>query len=423
MAITETWLKANYKKPRRKIFNKTDRDGLLARVSVAGKITYSFRYYYEGKQTRTDIGTYPLISLKEAREEILRLKKKLEQGHDPKIIRKLERQDIVEAPKLKILFELWYKNYCIDNKKGHFEIKRSFEIHIFPELGCLPARDVSLHHWLALLEPLAKRSPAIAERLLVNTKQLYKWGVKRKLLELNPLADIYAKADLQINKRSTDRVLSEGEIKMVWLAIDGSRITLKNKLFVKLCLIYGCRSGELRQSEKKHFDFKRGVWTVPPENHKLGKSTGKPLVRPIILPIMDYLSQAFELSSGSEFVFTNEGTADMMSNGAPLQIPYNVMQYLRRREGYEMPHFSMHDLRRTARTQFSNLTDFRTAEIMLGHSSGRFVNTYDHYDYLEEQAEAYTKWCKRLFSLVNDDLEPEPANNNNVIRLDKWRRA
>jgi hypothetical protein len=43
---------------------------------------------------------------------------------------------------------------------------------------------------------------------------------------------------------------------MLWLAVDQSRITDKNKLFVKLCLIYACQNSELRLSEKDHFDLK-----------------------------------------------------------------------------------------------------------------------------------------------------------------------
>ncbi|MCP3673854.1 MAG: integrase arm-type DNA-binding domain-containing protein [Gammaproteobacteria bacterium] len=60
-----------------------------------GKITYSLRYYYINKQTRIDLGSYPLLSIKEARVETLRLRKKLEQGYNPKTVRQLERQAII----------------------------------------------------------------------------------------------------------------------------------------------------------------------------------------------------------------------------------------------------------------------------------------------------------------------------------------
>ena len=86
MAITETWLKAQSKKHHPSEFVKADRDGLSVRVSPKGKITYAMRYYYNNSRKRLDLGSYPLMSLKEARSESQRLRKKLEQGHDPKAV-------------------------------------------------------------------------------------------------------------------------------------------------------------------------------------------------------------------------------------------------------------------------------------------------------------------------------------------------
>ena len=48
------------------------------------------------------------------------------------------------------------------------------------------ADKVSLHTWLELLERLAETTPAIAERILVNAKQMLKFAVKRKLIPANP---------------------------------------------------------------------------------------------------------------------------------------------------------------------------------------------------------------------------------------------
>ena len=423
VALTETWLKANFKKPRKSKLVKADRDGLKVRLSPQGKITFMIRYYYDKKRKDLDIGTYPLMSLKEAREETNRLKKKLEQGFDPKVTRQVEKQAIIAAKSLEDLFNIWYETYCIHNKKGHYEIKRSFQIHVFPRIGKLPAEKITLNEWLDILESLAKKTPAIAERILVNAKQMLKFSVKRKLIKVNPLSEIYAKEDLQIQKRSCDRVLNNEEIRMVWIAIDGSRITPKNKLFVKLCLIYGCRNGELRLSRKEDFDFTNNVWTIPPENHKMGKITGKPLLRPITPAIKGYLKEAFSLSCGSKYVFTNDGSNEVMGPRAGLQIPYNIMQYLRRRERYEIPHFSLHDLRRTCRSNLSSITDFHVAEIMLGHSLGKIVQTYDRHDYLQEQAEAYNDWHKRIMGIVDDNIpEPTPINDN-VVAFKPRRRA
>ena len=75
MALTESWLKAQYGKSKTKELVKADRDGLCARVSPKGKVTYSLRYYYNSSRKRIDLGSYPLMSLKEARGEALRLRR------------------------------------------------------------------------------------------------------------------------------------------------------------------------------------------------------------------------------------------------------------------------------------------------------------------------------------------------------------
>lgn len=401
MALTDAWLKANSGKERAKLEEVADRDGLGVRVTPKGKIVFQLRYRYDGTHSRADLGSYPALSLKAARLEAQRLKGELEQGHDPRIVRALEKQAVIKADSVEALFRQWYEAYCKKNKKGHHDVVRSFELHVFPRIGNLPADKVTLHEWLDLLEKHAALRPGIAERILVNAKQMLKWGVKRRLVPSNPLTEIFAKEDLQIKKVAGSRSLSNEEIARVWRAIEGSRTATKNKLFLKLCLIYGCRNGELRAAEKKHFDFKAGVWTVPPENHKLGKSTGKPLLRPITAQTEELLRQAMALSGDSSFVFTNTGSLEPMGTSAPLALPYNIMQWLRRHERYEMEHWSIHDLRKTARTNFSTLTEPHIAEVMLGHRLPGTWQVYDQYDYLPEQGKALSAWIERLEQLTS----------------------
>lgn len=396
MALTDTWLKAQSGKPRPALAEVSDRDGLGVRITPKGKVVFQLRYRYDGQHTRADLGSYPALTLKEARLEAERLRGLLEQGHDPRIVRALAKQAIVKADSIESLFRAWYEAYCKKNKKGHHDVLRSFELHVFPRIGKLPAEKTTLHEWLDLLEKQAAVRPGIADRILTNAKQMLKWGVKRRLIPSNPLAEINASEDLQIKKVAGSRSLSQDEVVRVWRAIELSRIALKNKLFLKLCLIYGCRNGELRAAEKSHFDFKKKVWTIPPANHKLGKTSGKPLLRPITPATEALIKEAMELAEESIYLFTNAGSNDAMGTSAPLALPYNVMQWLRRHENFEMEHWSVHDLRKTARTNFSTLTDPHVAEIMLGHRLPGTWQVYDHYDYLPEQATAIDAWCRRL---------------------------
>ncbi|MCU7839406.1 MAG: site-specific integrase [Candidatus Thiodiazotropha sp. (ex Troendleina suluensis)] len=401
MALSDSWLKANSGKKRDAIQEVKDRDGLSVRVSPLGKIVFQMRYRYDRKLQRLDIGSYPKLKLKAAREENHRLKKELEQGHNPKIVRKLEKQALINADTLESIFRQWYESYCKKNKKMHHEICRSFELYVLPVAGDLPAEKITLHQWLAILEEHADKRPAIAERILTNSKQMLKWAAKRQLIPFNVLTEINAKEDLQIKKVAGDRSLSDEEIKLVWLAINESRMAAKNKLYLKLCLVLACRNGELRLSRKEHFDLNAMVWTVPPENHKLGKSSNKPLLRPIIPAVKELVEEAIELSGEGDYLFNNSGTNEPMGQSAPLQLPYNIMQWLRRHKDYEMKHWSVHDLRKTARTNLSSLTEPHIAEIMLGHRLPGSWQVYDHYDYLPEQEKAYAAWWERLMDLVS----------------------
>jgi integrase len=412
VTITQTWLKANLKKKRAKPLVRSDRDGLGARVSPKGKITFQLRYYYNGSEEakRVDLGSFPLLSLKQAREETLRLRSKLEQGYDPRIVRQTEVAAIVTAESFEVLFRQWYGTYCVKKKKGHQEILRSFEIYVFRALGALPVKDITLQMWLRLLEAIAEDVPGIADRILTNAKQFLKWCRKRQVIPVNPLGEITASEDLQIEKAREVRTLTDDEIKRVLRAIDRSRMALKNRIFTLLCLIYGNRCGELRLALKSDFDFVAMRWTVPPENHKIGKLTGKPLVRPI-LPVTESLIRlAMKLSGNSRYLYPAVAGADEpIKHSFAVHFPYNIMQYLRRYEGYEMPHWSMHDLRKTARTNLSQFTQWHVAEIALGHILPGESRAYDNHDYLEELKLAYGGYwahLAKLFAESRTELAP-----------------
>ena len=88
-----------------------------------------------------------------------------------------------------------------------------------------------------------------------------------------------------------------------------------------------------------------------------------------------------------------------MGRSGPTDTPYNFMQFARKNYKVEMDHWSMHDLRRTARTNFSAFTSRDVAELMVGHVMPGEQGTYDYYDYQKEMSKAYKKWWKKLSNL------------------------
>lgn len=66
-----------------------------------------------------------------------------------------------------------------------------------------------------------------------------------------------------------------------------------------------------------------------------------------------------------------------------------------------MAHWSLYDLRKTARTNFSTLTDVHVAEVMLGHALQGMQGVYDRHLYIEGQRKAYKGWWDRIMEIVS----------------------
>lgn len=399
MALSDSWLRGALGKSSDGIVVKSDRDGLSVRVSAKGKITFQFRYRWNGSQERVDIGTYPATSLKDARDEAIRMKGEIESNLNPRLMKKMRREDSFASLSVTNLLRQWYDGYCIKNKKKHAGVLRSFELYIFPSIGAYEHESTGLHHWLEIIEPLAQKSPAMAERVLINVKQAHRWANRRQLTKNMPLNEV-GTIDVGIKRNVAERVLDSGEIKTLFEAMDSSHIHTKYQLLVKLCLLFACRRGELLLAEKKHFDLENMIWTIPPEFHKTGMTTKKPLVRPIIPEAREMLETLFEISKGSRLLITMEKEDKPIQDGSINYIPVYIRSAAERNLGIKMGKWTMHDLRRTARTNFSDLTEPHIAEIMLGHRLPGVWQVYDKSTYIDEQRRAYSLWWARVMAIV-----------------------
>ena len=91
--------------------------------------------------------------------------------------------------------------------------------------------------------------------------KFYDWLIDEQILEINAAAGITAnKVDGKAGKRT--RVLNDNKIRLLWRYLHESKITEKNRIYIKLLLLLeGCK-GELIQAKKHHFDLQSAVWTV-----------------------------------------------------------------------------------------------------------------------------------------------------------------
>ncbi|CDH31742.1 tyrosine-type recombinase/integrase [Xenorhabdus bovienii] len=419
MAITDSWLRSINGKPQEKITTKSDRDGLSVRITPKGKIIFQFRYRWNSKGDRIDIGTYPATGLKDARDSVILYRGELEQHRNPKIVKRVRKESVLSAVTVEGLIRDWWKTTMQGLKVRADDILRSFEIYVFPKIGKLPHDEVTLHVWLSLIEDVAKEVPSIGNRILTYSKKAHKWAVRRGMTNLTPLSDVEksdlsgkdAYDDTDLDSEIGERTLSEEELVVLFQLINASRYNPRNALIIKLCLLFGCRIGELLKAKVSDFDYEKDVWIVPPKNHKTGRRSKKPIIRPITPAAKELIEQAKTLNHGNEYLF-------IVSSGGPFaKSSYNaIVKYLNKKMASYLPDYeswSIHDLRRTMRTGVSELTSPHVAEIMIGHKLPGVWQVYDKHTYLNEQREAYERWWDKLTKIVSRPPSQEyPAVEN-----------
>ncbi|MDE1497163.1 site-specific integrase [Xenorhabdus bovienii] len=411
MAITDSWLRSTSGKPQEKMVTKSDRDGLSIRVTPKGKVIFQFRYRWDGKGDRIDIGTYPATSLKDARDAVIFYRGELEQHHNPKMVKRVLRESVLKAVTVERLIRDWWETAMKGVLVKANEILRSFELYVFPKIGKLPHDEVTLHIWLALIEDVTKQHPSIGVRILNNAKNAHRWAVRRGMTKITPLSDVLI-SDLGRKKTNKDdSTLSEERLIVLFKIIDSPSYNPRNALIIKLCLLFGCRIGELLKAKVTDFDYEKNIWIIPPENHKTGAKSQKPIIRPIVLEARELIKQAKTLNRGSEHLFI-VSSGKPFAEGSHLQIINSLNKKMSSYFEHYTP-WSIHDLRKTMRTGISDLTSPHVAEIMLGHKLPGVWQVYDKHTYLNEQREAYERWWDKLTKIVSRPPSQEyPAVEN-----------
>ena len=417
--ITNAWLKANSNKPVEKGNMIADRDGLYIRISKKGTLTFTMRYRFAGKPDQLAIGTYPQMSLADARKKNNEYRAKLAEGINPKQQKSNELRANTEALTVEALFNTWFEK----NVKGHNSAAnekqrvRMFNNHVFPRFGKRTAKDVTLHEWLDQIETIQKRTPSVSMHLLNHLKQMYNFGVIRELVPNNPVINISATRDLKIEKVEDDRYLEDNELKLILAALEDGVLNKRYELFHILCLFFGCRPAEIRRAKKSDFDFDRMLWTVPKENHKIGKKTKKPLIRPIIPEVVPLLKELFSYSPSELAICkteerrkSNKPIGSELAESFCSYLGVKINKRVKKLFDVDLEDWSIYALRKTMRTNMGRIggeTKQRVApdhicEIMLGHKPRGVVGVYDKNLYIDEQREAYSAWWARIERIKAD---------------------
>src|SRR5262249_44435422 len=263
----------------------TNLPGFFIRVTPAGVKTFGALYNHNGRKRRYTIGTFPPLTLADAREKAKDILRSAEKGSDPE----QEKIEIRAAGTFGELADLYIEKHAKVNKaeKSIAEDQRQLDAYLLPVWKHVRASAITIDDVEALLDKMAAQAPVQANRTRSLLRHIFRWALSKQasrrqfVLSMNPAVDVPRPAD----ERARERVYSDDELKAVWQAC--GQVGPVGDLF-KLQLLTGARPGEVSEMEWAELELPRGVWTQPGEKTKNGKVHVVPLA-PAAVKILNRL--------------------------------------------------------------------------------------------------------------------------------------
>jgi integrase len=365
------------------IFFDEELRGFGLRVRSGGKRVWVVQFQVHGhQQRRVTIGRVELFSPEEARKLAREILAKARLGQDPQREREIARAEARIT--LGAVAETYLKAKRGEVRPRSFrDLSRYLQKHWRP-LHALPIHQVGRRDVAARLSELLPESgPGTAVRARAALSALFAWAIAQGLTEANPVVGTSQPAAL----RPRERVLSDAELIEVWKACGGEDDCER---IIRLLVLTACRRAEVGGMRWSELDSERGTWTIPGERTKNGRTHTLPLP-----PMAWEIIEAVPHRAGIDLLFGRGGPQGYVGFD-------KGKRRLDRR--LTLPHWSAHDLRRTAATRLGDLgTPPHVIEAVLNHASGfraGVAGTYNRALYQNEMRAALAMWADHIRSLV-----------------------
>ncbi len=366
----------------------TEAPGLVLRVNPAGLRSWTIRYRPKGHpQRRASFGSYPMISLAEARQRAREIAAAAGRGVDlpaQEALKVKERRRQVGRPAtVAEVLDRYIAEYCEPNQRRWQLTKRMFESHVKPAIGDRQLNELRRSDLVEMLDVLQneKGFRAQVNRIRSQVVAALNWAIEREWIETNPAAAIRKRRI----EAARERVLSHDELRAIWNAAD--RLSDPSRAFVKVLILTGQRRDEIRCMRRSEIDLKESIWILPKERNKGKRDHALPL-SPTVSDIIK------DLPKLGQSVFT-------VSGERPYAGTKRLKEILDRESG--VAGWVLHDIRRTVRSGLAELhVPEEVAERVLNHAKKGLAKVYDRHAYTEEMRTAMEGWAEHVAFIVGD---------------------
>lgn len=380
---------AKPKKSPQKFF---DGGGLFLLVTPSGGKLWNLKYRFNGKEKKLSLGSYPEISLAEARLRREEARTLLANEVDPGEVKKAqEAADNAEADTFEVIAREWHSRFAPTWAKSHAgKIIRRFELYVFPWIGPKEITSISAKEMLEVLRRVEEKGILeTAHRIQQSCGRVFRYAIATGRAERDPTGDLRG-ALPPANTKHMASIIDPKEIGGLLRAIDGYNGSIVTRCALRLAPLVFVRPGELRHAEWTEVDFGAKEWRIPAEKMK---SRFQHIV-PLSNQSVGVLEEILPLTGKGKYVFPSPRTGNRpMSDNA-------VLAALRRM-GYEKHEMSGHGFRSMASTLLNEQGWNRDAiERQLAHTEKNSVRaSYNFAEYLPERRKMMQSWADYLDSL------------------------
>lgn len=385
-------MKIRNAKPKEKFYKIADGDGLYLHVAETGGKLWRFRYRFAGKEKLLALGSYPEISLLDARQRRDEARRQLAHSVDPGAVRKaLKQAKTEETETFEVIAREWHNKRMHTLKESHSSrVLSRLEKNVFPHLGPRPITQIKAPELLSVLRRLEARGILhTAHTIRGICGQIFRYAVATGRAEHDPSADLRgALASAKtINRAAITDPVRVGELLR---AIDCYRGSFIVQCALKLAPLTFVRPGELRHGEWIEMDLEKAEWNIPGKKMK----TGQPHLVPLSKQAVNVLIELKKLTGAGRYVLPGRTSNRPMSDNAILAALRNM--------GYAKEEMSGHGFRAMARTILDEVLQVRPdlIEHQLAHAVrdplGRAYNRTQH---LEDRRRMMQTWADYLDGL------------------------
>lgn len=387
--------------PDRKRDRLTDGGGLYLEVSPAGSKRWFWKFYPDGKESRLALGSYPDVSLKEARAARDKARLVRQTGTNPVQKRRAER--VTRATAAVNTFEAVAREFhgTKATAKGWSTTHaaqwlRCLDKDVFPWVGSLPLADVTAPLLLDALRRVERRGAIrMAHDLREYAGQVFRYGIATGRCTTNPAADLRGALQAFVEKHMAAVLepAQAGELLRAIATYSGQPTT---RAALELSALLFQRPGNIRAMEWAHVDLDGALWSIPAADMKRtahGKTNGRPHLVPLAPQAVAVLRDLHPLTGHGRFVFPSLLTGERCMSE-------NTVRTALRRMGYSNDDMTAHGFRAMARTLMVERLPGIPADVIeaqLAHGkSGPLGMAYDRSEYMEQRRQMMATWADYL---------------------------